>query len=248
MRTTSTSTRARRSEQAHRAADAASHDATAVPSGGVLVPFVGVGGHCLPKDGILFWWRKIESGADTSKSLILESRKINDASPAETTRIAEKQIGSITGKKVAILGSAYRFDSEDTRNAPTLYLAKLLLERGVSVQDPRSVCEGRRPEPRAFRAAEVLHQRPRRRGGRCGRAVLLHRPPGLQERPQGHPRQGAEGHHGHRRSEPLQGRGLRGHEGEVRRHRPRHQGADAPSSSTSSRSRSSRWRRARPTK
>ena len=118
--------------------DAASHDATAVPSGGVLVPFVGVGGHCLPKDGILFWWRKIESGADTSKSLILESRKINDASPAETTRIAEKQIGSITGKKVAILGSAYRFDSEDTRNAPTLYLAKLLLERGlqVKIHDP----------------------------------------------------------------------------------------------------------------
>ncbi len=118
--------------------DAASHDATAVPSGGVLVPFVGVGGHCLPKDGILFWWRKIESGADTSKSLILESRKINDASPAETTRIAEKQIGSLTGKKVAILGSAYRFDSEDTRNAPTLYLAKLLLERGVQfkIHDP----------------------------------------------------------------------------------------------------------------
>lgn len=118
--------------------DTASHNATAVPSGGVLVPFVGVGGHCLPKDGILFWWRKIESGADTSKSLILESRKINDASPAETTRIAEKQIGSLDGKKVAILGSAYRFDSEDTRNAPTLYLAKLLLERGlqVKIHDP----------------------------------------------------------------------------------------------------------------
>lgn len=118
--------------------DAASHNATAVPSGGVLVPFVGVGGHCLPKDGILFWWRKIESGADTSKSLILESRKINDASPAETTRIAEKQIGSLDGKKVAILGSAYRFDSEDTRNAPTLYLAKLLIERGlqVKIHDP----------------------------------------------------------------------------------------------------------------
>jgi UDP-N-acetyl-D-mannosaminuronic acid dehydrogenase len=118
--------------------DAASHNATAVPSGGVLVPFVGVGGHCLPKDGILFWWRKIESGADTSKSLILESRKINDASPAETTRIAEQQIGKIAGKKVAILGSAYRFDSEDTRNAPTLYLAKLLLERGIQfkIHDP----------------------------------------------------------------------------------------------------------------
>ncbi|MET0660107.1 MAG: nucleotide sugar dehydrogenase [Steroidobacteraceae bacterium] len=118
--------------------DAASNDATAVPSGGVLVPFVGVGGHCLPKDGILLWWRKIESGADTTKSLILESRKINDASPAETTKLAERLTGKIDGKRVALLGAAYRFDSEDTRNSPTLYLAKHLLEKGckITIHDP----------------------------------------------------------------------------------------------------------------
>ena len=33
-----------------------------VPSGGILIPTLGVGGHCLPKDGILLWWRKLESG------------------------------------------------------------------------------------------------------------------------------------------------------------------------------------------
>jgi UDP-N-acetyl-D-mannosaminuronic acid dehydrogenase len=118
--------------------DAASKDATAVPSGGVLVPTVGVGGHCLPKDGILLWWRKIESGADTSNALILESRKINDASPAETTRLAERCFGSLDGKRVALLGVAYRFDSEDTRNSPTLYLAKHLLGKGcrITMHDP----------------------------------------------------------------------------------------------------------------
>jgi UDP-N-acetyl-D-mannosaminuronic acid dehydrogenase len=118
--------------------DTASNDATAVPSGGVLVPTVGVGGHCLPKDGILLWWRKIESGADTSKALILESRKINDASPAETTKLAERLTGKIDGKRVALLGTAYRFDSEDTRNSPTMSLAKLLLAKGckVTIHDP----------------------------------------------------------------------------------------------------------------
>lgn len=45
--------------------DDASASATAVPIGGILVPMIGVGGHCLPKDGILLWWRRIESGADT---------------------------------------------------------------------------------------------------------------------------------------------------------------------------------------
>jgi UDP-N-acetyl-D-mannosaminuronic acid dehydrogenase len=118
--------------------DAASNDATAVPSGGVLVPTVGVGGHCLPKDGILLWWRKIESGADTSKALILESRKINDASPAETTKLGERAFGKIDGKRVALLGTAYRFDSEDTRNSPTLSLARLLLGKGckITIHDP----------------------------------------------------------------------------------------------------------------
>jgi UDP-N-acetyl-D-mannosaminuronic acid dehydrogenase len=118
--------------------DAASESATAVPSGGVLVPTTGVGGHCLPKDGILLWWRMIESGADTSHSLILESRKINDDSPAQIVKLAEKAIGKIDGKRIALLGTAYRFDSEDTRNSPTLYLAKLLLEKkcSVAIHDP----------------------------------------------------------------------------------------------------------------
>ncbi len=118
--------------------DDASASATAVPVGGVLVPFIGVGGHCLPKDGILMWWRKIRSGADTSNSLILRSREINDASPADTIAMAERKIGSIDGKSVALLGTAYRFDSEDTRNSPTLATAKLLLEKGcnITIHDP----------------------------------------------------------------------------------------------------------------
>ena len=115
-------------------ADSASADATAVPSGGVLVPTTGVGGHCLPKDGILLWWRAIEAGRDTSRSLILQSREINDESPAELIALAERALGPIAGSKVALLGTAYRFDSEDTRNSPTMALARLLIERGCQVR------------------------------------------------------------------------------------------------------------------
>jgi hypothetical protein len=94
---------------------------------------VGVGGHCLPKDGILLWWRAIEAKEDTSKSLILASRTINDESPAATLALAERRFGSLQGKRVALLGVAYRFDSEDTRNSPTLVLARALLDRGADV-------------------------------------------------------------------------------------------------------------------
>jgi UDP-N-acetyl-D-mannosaminuronic acid dehydrogenase len=118
--------------------DNASSDPNAVPSGGILVPTVGVGGHCLPKDGILLWWRKIESGADTKQSLILKSRIINDESPAETIRLFENTFEKVNGKHIAILGAAYRFNSEDARNSPALQLALQLQAKGahVIIHDP----------------------------------------------------------------------------------------------------------------
>lgn len=118
--------------------DGASGDPNAVPSGGLLVPTVGVGGHCLPKDGILLWWRRLENGSDHRGSLIFEARRINDGSPARTIALAERTFGALERRRVAVLGAAYRFNSEDTRNSPSLVLARLLLDRGcdVSLHDP----------------------------------------------------------------------------------------------------------------
>ncbi len=118
--------------------DNASRNPTIVPSGGLLIPTIGVGGHCLPKDGILLWWRKLEQQADASHSLILTARMINEESPAETITLAEQSFGPVAGESVALLGAAYRFDSEDTRNSPTFVLARLLINRlcHVTIHDP----------------------------------------------------------------------------------------------------------------
>jgi len=118
--------------------DRASRDPNAVPSGGLLVPTLGVGGHCLPKDGILLWWRALEAGVDSRRSLILAAREVNDASPAATLALAERRFGPWAGRAVALLGAAYRFNSEDTRNSPTLTAARLLLDTGarVALHDP----------------------------------------------------------------------------------------------------------------
>ena len=118
--------------------DAATSDPNAVPSGGILVPTLGVGGHCLPKDGILLWWRNFQKGNDTSASLILKSRDINDNSPVHTFKRAEKVFGNLRDKKIALLGVAYRFNSEDTRNSPTLVLANYLRENNIDyvMHDP----------------------------------------------------------------------------------------------------------------
>lgn len=118
--------------------DRASTNPNAVPSGGILIPMLGVGGHCLPKDGILLWWRSYQKKRDTTKSLILESRLINDASPVHTFKQAEKVFGNLSDKKIVLLGVAYRFNSEDTRNSPTLVLANYLRENNISyiMHDP----------------------------------------------------------------------------------------------------------------
>lgn len=118
--------------------DLASLDPNAVPKGGILIPMLGVGGHCLPKDGILLWWRSIASGTDTSSSIIMNARIINDESPLLTLLQAEKAFGSLKNEKIALLGAAYRFNSEDTRNSPTLSLAGILAEKGYrfTIHDP----------------------------------------------------------------------------------------------------------------
>ncbi|MGC1392162.1 MAG: nucleotide sugar dehydrogenase [Bacteroidales bacterium] len=118
--------------------DDATKDPNMVPSGGILIPMLGVGGHCLPKDGILLWWRNIEKGTDTSNSLILNSRLINDESPVFTFLQAERAFPGLKDKKIALLGVAYRFNSEDTRNSPTLALANYLRDRGIyyKMHDP----------------------------------------------------------------------------------------------------------------
>jgi UDP-N-acetyl-D-mannosaminuronic acid dehydrogenase len=111
--------------------DKATGDPNTVPSGGILIPMLGVGGHCLPKDGILLRWRIIERGEDTSNSLILTSRLINEESPVYTFHQAERFFGSLKDKKIALLGVAYRFNSEDTRNSPTIALANYLRDHRI---------------------------------------------------------------------------------------------------------------------
>ncbi len=88
---------------------------------------IGVGGHCLPKDGILLWWRRIESGARYFQSLIINSRKINDDSPTETIKLTERTFGDIFGKNIALLGAAYRFNSEDTTKFPNIIISEIII-------------------------------------------------------------------------------------------------------------------------
>jgi hypothetical protein len=118
--------------------DSVSWNPGAVPTGALLLPTVGVGGQALPRDGVLLWWRALEANQPSRNSLILAARSVNDASPAAVVRKARMEFGSLGGKRVAVLGAAYRADSAGTRNSPSLVLATLLRDSGadIVVHDP----------------------------------------------------------------------------------------------------------------
>jgi UDP-N-acetyl-D-mannosaminuronic acid dehydrogenase len=80
-------------------------------------PGPGVGGHCLPIDP---WF--LGQGSD-ELDLISTAREINDGMSQYIVEMLETELGSLNGKKIAILGVAYKGNVGDTRKSPGLKLA-----------------------------------------------------------------------------------------------------------------------------
>jgi UDP-N-acetyl-D-mannosaminuronic acid dehydrogenase len=95
-------------------------------------PGLGVGGPCLPKDPHIL----ISGVPEDYGQLIRLARKVNDAMPSHAVRLLTqnlKKIGmTIKGAKVAVLGLAYKADTEDMTNSPAIPLIEELLEAGAS--------------------------------------------------------------------------------------------------------------------
>lgn len=118
--------------------DIASFQPTAVPRGALLIPTLGVGGHALPRDGHLLWAQARELSASADDSLILEARRINDESPLVLKALVERLLGSLEKRSICLLGTAYKSNSDDTKNSPTFALARALQAAGarVTLHDP----------------------------------------------------------------------------------------------------------------
>ena len=99
----------------------------------VLKPGPGVGGHCIPVDP----WYLVEAFPEHT-DLLRQARRINDS---QAERMLEQLWDTgelVPGKKLAILGAAYKPDIDDPRESPAALLAGAARKRGldVSVHDP----------------------------------------------------------------------------------------------------------------
>ena len=111
---------------------------------------IGFGGGCLPKDIRAFMARAGELGADEALTFLREVDAINLRRRTRMVDLAREQCGgTLIGKRVAILGAAFKPDSDDIRDSPALDVARAAHLGGakVTVHDPKALPVARRVHP-----------------------------------------------------------------------------------------------------
>ena len=101
---------------------------------------LGFGGGCLPKDIRAFMARAGELGVDEALSFLREVDAINMRRRTHVVdRAREACGGSVLGKRVGVLGAAFKPNSDDVRDSPALNVAGQLQLQGaeVTIYDPR---------------------------------------------------------------------------------------------------------------
>ncbi|WP_010203485.1 UDP-glucose dehydrogenase family protein [Salinibacterium sp. PAMC 21357] len=119
---------------------------------------LGFGGGCLPKDIRGFMARASELGAGDALNFLGEVDAINLRRRERMVDLCREVLGgTITGAKIAVLGLAFKPDSDDVRDSPALDVAARLAELGghVRATDPQAIETSRRLRPELDYVATV---------------------------------------------------------------------------------------------
>lgn len=91
----------------------------------------GYGGSCFPKDVKALIGKANDTGYEP---LILESViKVNEKQPGRMIVLLKKELGDLKGKKIAVLGLAFKNDTDDIRESRSIPVIKELLDNGAQV-------------------------------------------------------------------------------------------------------------------
>lgn len=120
---------------------------------------LGFGGGCLPKDIRAFMARAGELGADQALTFLREVDNINMRRRTRMVELAREACGnSLLGARVAVLGAAFKPNSDDVRDSPALNVAGQIQLQGaaVTVFDPKAMENSRRLFPTLTYADSVV--------------------------------------------------------------------------------------------
>jgi UDPglucose 6-dehydrogenase len=97
----------------------------------------GYGGSCFPKDTLALL--KTADGAGVDQRIVRTTVQVNDDRKNQMVeRVARALGGNVSGKRVGVLGLAFKPNTDDMREAPSIPIVQALVERGaeVSAFDP----------------------------------------------------------------------------------------------------------------
>jgi UDPglucose 6-dehydrogenase len=97
---------------------------------------VGFGGSCFPKDSLAL--KQLASNSGYHFQLLAAVIEVNELQKRRVITKLERRLGSLRGKKIALLGLAFKPGTDDMREAPSIVLAGRLQAEGaeVSAWDP----------------------------------------------------------------------------------------------------------------
>jgi len=104
---------------------------------------LGYGGSCFPKDvkALIAFSKSL----GYSPMLFNAVEDVNSVQPYQAVKLAKKLIGNLEGKRVAVLGLAFKPNTDDMREAVSIKVINKLLEEGASVvaYDPKAIINAR---------------------------------------------------------------------------------------------------------
>jgi len=98
------------------------------PRVNILNPGPGVGGHCISVDP----WFLVETDPQLAP-LISTARQVNDQQPQFVVDLVQHALGSLSGRRIAALGLAYKPDVDDLRESPAIAVAQGLAAAGAEI-------------------------------------------------------------------------------------------------------------------
>jgi UDPglucose 6-dehydrogenase len=120
---------------------------------------LGFGGGCLPKDIRAFMARAGELGVDQALSFLTEVDAINQRRRVRMVDLTRELLDdSLIGRRIGVLGAAFKPHSDDIRDSPALDVARRLHRAGadVTVYDPAAMDNARRDYPELSYAESAL--------------------------------------------------------------------------------------------
>ena len=120
-----------------------------------LSPGPGYGGSCFPKDVKALI--SIAKDNDYAFSLLSEVETINHQAKRDIVRKARKLLGDVSGKKIGILGLAYKANTDDMRDAPAIDIISWLQNDGAKITafDPKAQDNAKEVLPKVRYVSDV---------------------------------------------------------------------------------------------